>query len=282
MNGIIASDLDGTLVFDGRPPDPVVMAEILAAMLTPGLRLVFATSRSPRSLRGWFGPLVERFEAICFNGALVLSGGLEVTRRPMDADVLGGMIERLLSAGEPFCVDYGDHFAATDATALPWMGSAHRQLTVRGGPWNLEGAFKLCIAHANPWALRLSELAAGTAEVYPHLSGDADVVAAGATKADGLQFLLDESSDSGWAQVVALGNDANDFGLLSNAGRSYVVGDGLPGIERLRHVRRLPPQQSIIAATLRLERELAGYDTGSDGVSAVSTMASARGLPSAR
>lgn len=256
MTTFVVSDLDGTLAFDGRPPVRAITDLLHALSTAPGVRLVLATSRSPRSLRKWFGELADRIDLICCNGALVVGPHGELDRRPLPPAALGTMLAELRSAGEDFCLEHGDHFTASSADALPWMGSDRRITLCPGEQIPMDGVLKLSIAHADPWAPRLHMLAPHDVEVFPHLTGDADVVAAGVTKALALDRLLAGADRS---TVTAFGNDANDLDMLREADRAIVVGSGLPGLDRLGHVRRIPADDTIIAEVLAAELDLAGY-----------------------
>lgn len=105
---------------------------------------------------------------------------------------------------------------------------------------------KLCVADGARWRPRLAELAGGAAVLVPHASGDLDLAPAGVHKAAGLAR-LERPGDL----VLALGNDRNDLELLQRADRAIVVGDGLAGLERAAHVRRVAASPAIVAAAMR-------------------------------
>ena len=253
MTSLVVSDLDGTLAFDGRPPVAAITALLHDLANAPDTRLVLATSRSPRSVRTWFGTLADRIDLLCCNGALVLSAGVEQERHPIGPELLEAMVTELRRAGEDHCLDYGDHFVASSTDALPWMGSTHRTVDGRDRMPSLDGVLKLSIAHADPWAPRLHALAGDRAQVFAHLSGDADIVAAGVTKATALQRLINSQDIPPF--ITAFGNDSNDLDLLQAADRAFVVGPGLPGLDRLAHVDRVKAHEFLIARTLRLVLE---------------------------
>ncbi len=254
---VVVTDLDGTIAFGGRPPCRAITAVLEAMAAAREVRLVLATSRSPRSLRTWFGALADQVDLLCCNGALVVGPGRAVERRPLPAELVGAVVGQLRAAGEPFCLEYGDRFVASAADALPWMGRQDRWVLQPAGLPRLDGVLKLSVAHADPWAPRLHALAGAGAEVYPHLTGDADVVAAGVTKARELRRLLG-AADASAGTVAAFGNDTNDLELLRAADRAVLVGPGLPGLERLAHVRRIPANEELIASALRNELASAG------------------------
>lgn len=245
---VLATDLDGTVAFDARPPAPEILA--LLEQLAHGCRtsLVVATSRAPRSVRGWFGPLADRIDLICCNGGLVLTRGIEKSRRALPPILVAAMVEALDAAAAPYCLEYGDQFLASNRRALPWMGSIGRHDRWPGETPRWDGVLKLSVAHADPWAARLAAMAAGEAEVFAHHTGDADVVAAGVSKASALDELFAAEQ-----QIVAFGNDANDRQMLTRATRSVVVGGELPELDAFAHVRRIPPTDDAVAGALRAE-----------------------------
>ncbi|WP_139417483.1 HAD family hydrolase [Agromyces laixinhei] len=246
MSLVIATDLDGTIAFDNRPPDPLISTVLSRLVLGYGARLVVATARSPRVLGDWFDSLASELGGVCCNGALVSSSGREVHRAALAPDLVD-QLTVALGADAAYCLDYGDHFVESRPGALPWMGTAARVVAPIDG-LRLGGVVKLCIEDGAPRARELVELTAGRAEVFPHMSGDADVVAAGTNKANGLARLVGPGDT-----VLALGNDLNDLELLRSADRAIVVGRGLPGIERLEHVTRVPAETRRIAAMLTSE-----------------------------
>ncbi|MBM7831065.1 hydroxymethylpyrimidine pyrophosphatase-like HAD family hydrolase [Agromyces cerinus] len=247
MSLVIATDLDGTIAFDNRRPDRLIRAVLSRLVFGYDARLVVATARSPRVLEAWFGSLGPFISGVCCNGALVSEGGREVHRAALLPELVREVALALGAVDAAFCLDYGDGFVESRPGALPWMGERARRAMPEGGP-RLDGVVKLCVADGAGRAPELTALAGGRAEVFPHATGDADVVAAGTNKANGLARILADDD-----VVLALGNDLNDLELLRSADRAVVVGTGLPGIERLGHVVRTPADIGRIAATLMSE-----------------------------
>ncbi|KRF19697.1 HAD family hydrolase [Nocardioides sp. Soil796] len=230
---LIACDLDGTLTFDGTCPAQPLVDVLEDFAERPDVRLVLATARSPRCLRDWFGRLAQRIDLVCCNGALHLPpGGLPATVRALPAASVGRLLERLDRAGVGWCAEYGDHFVARDATALPWFGDRARRLMAPGQRPPLDGVLKVSIEESR----RGLPAAAGLPGVVtlPHATGDMDVVAAGVDKSVAVAGL----SSTGAADL-AVGNDLNDLAMLRSARRAVVVGDGLPTLDDVPHVRRV-------------------------------------------
>ncbi|WP_198663851.1 HAD family hydrolase [Jiangella endophytica] len=248
MTHVVVSDLDGTVAFAGRPPSAIVMHAFDRIVSAAGTRLVIATSRAPRSVAAWFGPLVGRVDLICCNGALVRGRDGTERRTPLGGDLVAAMVADLVAADADFCLDYGDRFVASRPRALPWMGRYRRHVLGPAERPSVHGVLKLSVAHADPWAWRLHTAAPGRSTVYVHTTGDADLVAPGVGKAGALRDLLGD--DARAAFVTAFGNDANDLELLRAADRGFVVGAGLPVADRLAHLRRLPADDGQVAAAL--------------------------------
>ena len=112
---------------------------------------------------------------------------------------------------------------------------------------------KLSVARATPWVSRWSGTELGV-ELFPHVTGDLDVIAAGVTKATALESLLGAASRP---YVVAFGNDLNDRDLLRGADRAVVVGSGLTELDREPHVRRVDARATPVAHAVRTEVETA-------------------------
>lgn len=233
----LACDLDGTLTFDRRRPAPVVLRAFAALVHAPRFRVVVATARTPRCVRRWFTPWLDRVDMVCCNGALTVTTDGEVRRRALPAPSVRRALQLLDQAGAAWCAEYGDHFVASHHSGLPWMGEEHRRLRPRGRPVAVEGVLKLCVAEPGRLTQALAALEGVVA--VPHASGEVDLVAAGVSKAAAVAELTGATDGPG-TSLVAFGNDRNDLELLHAADRGYVVGplltelDGHPHLHRLR------------------------------------------------
>ncbi len=241
---LVVADLDGTLTFAGDRPEPVVLAAWDALMALPGVRVALATARSPRCIRGWFGPRVSQIDLVCCNGALVVPAAGRVTSSPLPVRGLHPVVSRLEHLGVGYCLEYGDHFVASTPRALPWMGTRHRRLLPRGLAPRLEGVLKLSVASAE--AAHAAVVGVPGLTVLPHATGDGDVLARGVGKEVAVADLRRRGE-----RLVALGNDANDRGLLGAADAAYLVGGGLRDLDLLPHVRRVPAVSDAVAQVLR-------------------------------
>jgi len=92
--GLIATDVDGTLLDDDEKISPRTSAAVCAAH-DGGAQFVLATGRPPR----WIKPVVEQLGfapmAVCANGAVVYDPSTDriISARTLSADVLGELAE---------------------------------------------------------------------------------------------------------------------------------------------------------------------------------------------
>ncbi|WP_053922281.1 HAD hydrolase family protein [Streptomyces chattanoogensis] len=253
---MVAADLDGTLAFDSLGPGPAVAAALAELSDQDGVELVFATSRAPRGVRQLLGPLADRATLICCNGAVTVSGGTVSRRVCLPSDTLRTMVDGLLADGADFYLDHGDRFVVC-GTGFPWMDYPDRvQLDPAEVPFlervSLEGVVKLTV-HAPGTTDTVEKLRAATGpalELCAHADGVVDITCAGATKAAALAALTAVPTGERARTVASLGNDLNDQEMLGRADIAVVVGDGLPGLERARHVRRIRATDGVVATVL--------------------------------
>lgn len=241
----IATDLDGTISFDGRRPHPLIRTALTKLSTRGDVALSVATARSPRVLDEWFGHLAGSLGRVCCNGAIVATPTAELHRRSLDPLLVRELVLRLRERGERFCVEYGDRFASSHPEALPWMGTKARIPLAQASPL-LDGVVKVSIATGAGWTAELTRFVGTIGQVYPHATGDADVVARGANKADGIRRLRLERES-----LLALGNDVNDRELLLSADRAIIVGDLMPELDAYPHVTRVGASPHAITAALR-------------------------------
>lgn len=247
---IVCCDLDGTLVHDGGPPSPAVLDAVTRLTATTRIRVVLATSRSPRCVRPWFRPLLGRLDLLCCDGALWLQRGGVRWARPMDPALVARALDALDGVGADYAVDHGHSFATRTPTVMPWLGTEHRRVLPRHTPGAvavdgrspLHGVLRICVADGEAGARALTDLPGLT--IFPHGSGDLDVVAAGTDKSRPLQMMRDVDHVR-VPRLVVLGDDENDRGMLGLADRGYVVGGRMPDLDLLPGVVRVGTEDVV-------------------------------------
>lgn len=241
---LLVCDLDGTLTFtDRRPEPPVVVALRRLATHQPFVRIAVATSRSPRQVWEWFPELQHRLGRICCHGAItVTSTGM--ARVPIAAAALLTVVDRLIVAGADYCLEYGSYFAASSAGALPMLGTAHRYvLPGPPSPGDLSGVVMCTVPDARQAAAAVSGVPGVT--LVAHVTGAADIVASDVDKQQAVAALREPDE-----HLVALGNDRDDLPMLLAADEAYVVGQDLTGVDDLPHVTRIGACADDVAAAL--------------------------------
>lgn len=239
---VVVTDLDGTIAFGNRPPGPATTAVLEEVAEHPELRLVLASSRPPPAIRRLVGSLADRADLVACNGALRVTRAGEVSRTSLHEGLVLDLLTAL--AGDAFCLDFGDWFAASTPGALRWMGSVGRGLLHQVG--RLNGVLK--VATADDASIeRIHRIVTGRGELIRHETGGRlEVVARGVNKATGLTRLLGTDRPP----VIAFGNDHNDVELLQAADRAVVVGDGLPSMTAHPHLRRVTDTDGVVAAAI--------------------------------
>lgn len=241
----VVADVDGSLVFAEAPPDPAVAAVLSEFADRRDIHLVFATSRAQRGVRELFGTLADRVDLICCNGAIVVHDGIPRRRAGLPATVLEPVIDVLRDEKVGFYLEYGDRFIVSGGR-LGWMDYPDRVRLAADECPSTDGVVKLVVDGSDQVA-RLRALTGPDVELYEHASGVVDVMPAGVSKAAALAELPGISE----RLIVALGDDINDQEVLGQADFAAVVGEGLPGLERAKHIRRVPAADAEVAGTLR-------------------------------
>ncbi|WP_228447161.1 Cof-type HAD-IIB family hydrolase [Streptomyces paludis] len=249
---LIATDLDGTLLHDGKYVSERTV-KALAAAEEAGIEVFFVTGRPAR----WMDVVSDHVHghgmAICANGAAVVdlhAGGKLLRSRPLDRTVALDVVRALRDAapGTTFAVETttGIHyepryprFADDPAVSL---GTAEHLLS-ESGPAQAPPASALAdtvpvlklLAHHTDLTpdgfLALARTAAGDRANITRSSPSAllEISGPGVSKASTLALCCAErgiSSD----EVVAFGDMPNDLEMLTWAGSSYAMGNAHPDV----------------------------------------------------
>ncbi|MFC5931786.1 NUDIX domain-containing protein [Cryobacterium sp. TMT1-3] len=244
----IIVDLDGTIAFDGGHPGPKVSAALDHLGERSDIHLVVATSRAPRGARKIMGALADRVdEWWCCNGAFRTGHGRETETTALPCEPLRAMIACLRAEAVPFYLEYGDRFVVSGG-GFSWMAYPDRAEYSPDADPDLATVIKLVVDSQDSalWICRLRDSAGDDVEICLHAGGVIDITAAGVTKAKPLDLRMNANG----SVVVAFGNDLNDQELLARADVAFVVGIGLPGLERARHVRRVSADDAAVATAL--------------------------------
>lgn len=234
---LIATDLDGTICPHAAPISKRTI-ETLTRAHEMGVNIFFVTGRPPR----WMGQIKEAFnfgQAICSNGGQIWDLQNEVVLeewRITPAD-LHETIVRLRKAIPEIHFAFENHGdfrrekkykarwdIGVDETGvddiLDYIGDGAIKLLARGSDKlfnsdellevaTREVSDRVTVTHSNPWESLL------------------EISARNVSKGDTLAIVC-ERLRINREDVVAFGDNPNDFSMLEFAGRSYVMSDGHP------------------------------------------------------
>ena len=235
--GLVATDLDGTVIPRERPVSARTLAAF-AACERVGIPVVPVTGRPPR----WVTPLAEeaglRGQVVCANGAVVfdLDAGEVVRQHAIPVEVLREVAARLRPAmpGIGFALEAVVGFRREAAYATRFDGG----LEQRVAPFEellLDAPPVVKVLAKCPGTLSDEMVAIAAREMGDLVnvthSNAADslieIMAAGVSKASTLAEVAGDRG-VGAAGVVAFGDMPNDLEMLRWAGRSYAMADGHP------------------------------------------------------
>ncbi|MCV7204831.1 HAD family hydrolase [Mycolicibacterium peregrinum] len=240
--GLIASDVDGTLLDEDERVTPRTRAAVQAAVAA-GTTFVLATGRPPR----WIAPVVDGLGlapmAVCANGAVIYDPATDriVSAHTLSTDVLGELAEiaTRVIPGAGLAVERVGRSAHDAATPqfVSSPGYEHAWLNPDNTEVSVEDllsapAVKLLIRKAGA---RSADMAA---ELLKHvgLQGDItystnngliEVVPLGISKATGVAELAAPLGLSA-TDIVTFGDMPNDIPMLSWAGRGVAMGNAHP------------------------------------------------------
>ena len=259
--GLVATDLDGTVVQHGGVVSPRVVAA-LAAVEEAGVPLVFVTGRPPR----WMAQIVEATghhgTAVCANGALVYDLHAETVLerfciRTQDALEAVRRIRAAMS-GAAFATEQAEWFGCE-----PSYRSPDPQPGARVAPIEdliREPVAKLLVRFGGGDIDELLSTAAAAVEglvtvTHSNMNDNLlEISALGVTKASTLARVAAERGVPADG-VLAFGDQPNDLAMLGWAGTAYAVANAHPSV--LAAVRRHAPAVEDDGVAVVLEALLA-------------------------
>lgn len=240
--GLIATDVDGTLLDEDEKVTPRTRAAVQAAV-EAGATFVLATGRPPR----WIAPVVDGLGlapmAVCANGAVIYDPATDriVSAHTLSADALGELaeiatrvipgvglaVERVGSSAHDAATP---QFVSSPGYEHAWLNPDNTEVSVEdllSAP-----AVKLLIRKAGA---RSADMAA---ELLKHigLQGDItystnngliEVVPLGISKATGVEELAAPLGLTA-GEIVTFGDMPNDIPMLRWAGRGVAMGNAHP------------------------------------------------------
>jgi len=235
---LVAIDLDGTLLNSAKEITETTAAIIRAAREMAGVRVVLASARPPRSVLPFYSLLGLDTPMINYNGALVHEPetGRIILHRPMEAKIarqVAAIARRMyadvLVSGEVLDKWYTDRFEST------WLTETARKfkpdLIAPLKEWLNQPITKLLLLGRKEW---LTEIRQVVRTELPRRTAVAQteefllqLMHPSVGKAAALRTVASEMNIPP-KQVMAIGDNANDAGMLRWAGIGVAMANATP------------------------------------------------------
>lgn len=264
MRGLIACDIDDTLVLPGHEPTAATWKALrttITAAAAHGYGFTFASGRTPARI----APLLAKLQLsprayVACNGALVKQGPQTLCQQTFSVRRLAPVLAAALALDFTvlYTRDEQEYLVADNPDTLEkrmQRGHYHPLRSLAGN----ESVMKVNIL-ARP-QLPITKLAAVLNPLAAQLNltyyGDrgVEIVAASATKKNGLEPILAQLGLS-FAQVLAVGDNHNDRELFQAAGRGLAVQNATAEIKALASYVSPQPAINGVISGLRHELEL--------------------------
>ncbi len=239
MVKLVASDIDGTLLFGSGPIDSTLF-DIIKKLKRKGIRFAAASGRQYPNLRRLFAPVADEIDYICENGSLVVANGeicfkniidREYGKRLMKAIYETDGCEVLLSGVDTCYVQpkypgYAEHmrdFVGNNVTIVDNITEVP------------EGFLKLAVYYKDgitkEACKHLEKLAAPL--MRPVVSGNdwLDLLSDGCDKGTAMKELQKNLGISK-EETMCFGDNENDIELLSESGEPCAMENGNPKLHK--------------------------------------------------
>lgn len=263
--GLVATDLDGTLLRSDGTASPRTVAAV-RAIQEAGIGFVVATARPPRWLHHLTDVLGDHGIAICSNGAFLydVHNRVVLAEQSISHDVVASIVADLRAAipGIAFARESADGYGREEHYAEQHPAPPDSPIgPVEGLAGGQPGKLLARAPHVDDdeFLERVAEVVGDRAIVsFSGGLGLAELSAAGVTKAAVLAEWCDDRGVDA-AQVWAFGDMPNDLPMLAWAGRSFAVANAHPLVAEAATDRCGGNDDDGVAAVLeQVVRERAG------------------------
>nr|MDD6336043.1 HAD family hydrolase [bacterium] len=243
---LIAIDMDGTLVADGKIPRENIRA--IRRAQAAGIEVVAATGRMPGSAARNLAPAGLAVDAILSNGALLMDKAGQVLQQSwLDGDAAAGIVRGWQHIKGTFCAVYIEQsmylfarreaalgFLARYTLASPEAADGFLHETLEGALRALEGgAHKMLISDSGDReglaAFRRTLEGDGRLMVTSSWVDNIEVMPHGVSKGSGLMAMCCIKGIDA-ADVLAIGDSENDLAMFKVAGLSAAMGNAAPAV----------------------------------------------------
>ena len=237
---LVAIDIDGTLLNSAKQVTDTTAAMLRTARQEAGVRIVLATARPPRSVMSIYNELDLDTPMINYNGALVYDPLAKrvLMHRPISCKACRQIIDLARSVYPEVVVSaeildrwYTDRF---DPAYVTETGKRFRPNVVAPlDQWLNQAVTKLLLLGE---AEKLGQIGGAITAKFPHQATIVQtewqllqITDATVSKAQALRVVAGELGVSR-EQVMAIGDNANDVGMLKWAGIGVAMGNAPPSV----------------------------------------------------
>lgn len=244
MIKLIATDIDGTLLTDGRRQiRPEFFAEA-ERLMEKGVIFSTASGRQYHSLRGLFTPIADRIYYICENGAVIYAPGKDgkiISKTAIDRNVSLALCREIMSYPDCELLISGADMSYVcpkgNDIIDELINRVGNKLTVLSSPEDMPEDFIKISARCLSGSVMLNKIMA------PEWSDKFSVAVAGelwldftiADKGSGVKSLCGHLGIS-LADTMAFGDNYNDTSMLDIVGHPYIMsGSDSPLLARYKN-----------------------------------------------
>ena len=258
---LLAVDVDGTLLNSAKEISPATAEALRAARRQAGVHVVLASARPPRSVMPFYEQLGLEAPMINYNGALVYDppGRRVVMHLPIPLKTAREIVRlarrldrKVLVSAEILDRWYTDRLDEKYATETGLLFKPDRIAPV--SQWLVEPVTKLLLLAPRA---QLAKLQAAIAEAFPHQVSMVQteehllqIMHATVSKAQALRCIAGELPVTR-EHVMAIGDNANDVGMLQWAAIGVAVGNATPEVKAIADVITEANDEDGVAKVVR-------------------------------
>jgi hydroxymethylpyrimidine pyrophosphatase-like HAD family hydrolase len=255
MIRMIASDLDGTLLQNGRQAPTEEAFALIRAFAARGIPFCAASGRQYSSLKKMFAPVAEQCLFLCENGAVIYAHDRVLDATPMPRKIAEeiawdfwqgseGQGEVLIS-GEDLC--YGMERGLGMADGMERVGNRYRRIH---DPAEVpEDLLKVSVFLPRGVARYVSRFVPKWAAYHAAVAGACWIDTTLASKGSGIRHLCTVTGVDP-ADVMAFGDNFNDETMLDVVGAPYIM-DGADPVLRKKYPLHTPNPERELHRLLR-------------------------------
>ncbi|SHH02230.1 Cof-type HAD-IIB family hydrolase [Flagellimonas flava] len=258
---ILCSDLDGTLLSSKNDVSDFTVSEM--NRIKDRMRVILVSARMPKSmvyLQKRLG--IENNPIICYNGALVIENGNEISNTMLSPSLVENLYERChhydikmgLYRGDEWCVEETSERVEKEifnTKATPVFEST----TVTLNRWKTQnmGAHKIMLMGNKASMDKITPLldAQFQKDMHCYRSNDTliEIAPKSVSKLSAIQSLLRQGETLG--DVIAFGDNYNDIDMLKNVGYGVAVANARPEVKNIVQKVTLDNKSSGVAQFIK-------------------------------